>query len=168
MRSLAAPWTRANETRADRGVPEVMRASVGLGMLVLAAASGDALACSCAPPPPMSTEQLRAEGVKVLLGRVLSRVTTGGADINRGRLIYRIAIEDSINLPASGTIGVSTAPNEALCGVVLEVEQSHVLFIGGEAPDYTMSLCANLRRTGSDDAARRYWDKIISSGTGLE
>ncbi len=145
-----------------------VRAIFCLGMFILAVTSGHALACSCVYMPPKPLEQLRAEGIKVLLGRVLSRTKTGGEDINRGKLIYEIKIEESINLPASGTISVSTAPNGALCGVELEVDQMQVLFIDGDAPNYAMSLCSNVLRRTSVDAARRAWDEIMNSGTGLE
>ena len=142
-----------------------VRAIFCLSMAILAAMSGQALACSCAYAPPKTLEQIKAEMIKVFLGRVLSRTKTGGENINRGQLIYQIKIEESINLPASGTISVSTAPNSALCGVELGVDQRRVLFIGGEAPNYTMNLCANQLR--SDDP-RRAWDKIMNSGTELE
>jgi hypothetical protein len=139
-----------------------MKKIVCLVIFILAAMHGQAFACSCAYAPPKTLEQIKAEKIKVLLGRVLSRTKTGGDDINRGHLIYRVEIEKSINLPASGVISVRTAPNGALCGVNLNVDEERVLFIDGEAPDYSLSLCANIGQLRSDDPPRRAWDKILN------
>ena len=117
-----------------------MRAIVALAMIVLAATSGHALACSCAYAPPKTLEQIKAEAIKVFLGRVLSRTKTGSEDSYGGELIYEFKVEESINLPTSGTIKVSTPPSSARCGVELAVDQRQVLFISGESPDYTMYL----------------------------
>ena len=150
-----------------------MRAVAGFTIVistifVLAATSRQAQACSCAYVPPKTLTQITAEKLKVLLGRVISRTKTGGEDINTGRLIYRIEIDKSINLPASGTISVSTAPNGGLCGVNLQVGRNQVLFIGGEAPDYTLSLCANINQLTSNDTPRRAWDDIVDPQSGGE
>jgi len=143
-------------------------AIVILTMFVLAATSNQALACSCVNVPPKTLTQIKAEKLQVLLGRVISRTKTGGEDINKGRLIYGIEIDKSINLPASGTISVSTAPNDGLCGVNMQVGRDQVLFIGGEAPDYTLSLCANINQLTSNDTPRRAWDNIVDPESGGE
>ena len=146
--------------------PEVFKEECRLygATLILLAASGNALACSCAPPPSRTLDEIKAEGIKVLLGRVLSKVKTGGEDINKGQVIYQIEIDDSINLPPAGLISVNTAPNGALCGVDLIVGRKHVLHIQELASGYYMSLCSNLKPGFSDAESQGLWDQIISAG----
>jgi len=54
----------------------------------------------------------------------------------------------------------------SLCGVGLDIDEERVLFIGGKAPNYSLSLCANIEQLRSNDPPRRAWDKIMHPGSG--